>query len=65
MFARADRELWPRLPEISVPTLAVTGEADPGSTPEMARQLAGAIPGARGVVVPAPAISSPLRPPAP
>ncbi|GAA2613408.1 alpha/beta fold hydrolase [Streptomyces axinellae] len=52
VFARADRELWARLPGIAVPTLAVTGEADPGSTPEMTRRLAHAIPGARGVVVP-------------
>ncbi|WP_326806849.1 alpha/beta fold hydrolase [Streptomyces sp. NBC_01186] len=65
VFARADRELWPRLPEISVPTLAVTGEADPGSTPEMTRQLAGAIPGARDVVVPGARHLLPLEAPGP
>lgn len=52
IFASADRELWPRLPQISVPTLAITGELDPGSTPEMTRRLAAVIPQARAVVVP-------------
>lgn len=52
LFTRADAELWPRLPGLSVPTLAVTGGADPGSTPAMSGALASVIPGARSVVVP-------------
>ncbi len=52
VFATADQELWPRLPEITVPTLAITGADDFGSTPEMTHRLADAIPGARAVVVP-------------
>ena len=35
-----------------VPTLIATGELDPGSTPQMAEQLAQCIPGARVVVLP-------------
>jgi pimeloyl-ACP methyl ester carboxylesterase len=50
-FAEADAELWPALGRISVPTLAVTGSDDAGSTPAMTRALAGAIPGASGTVV--------------
>lgn len=52
IFSTADQALWPRLPEITAPTLAITGAQDSGSTPEMAHRLAGAIPGARAVVVP-------------
>lgn len=52
VFASADQELWPRLPEITAPTLAITGADDPGSTPEMTHRLAMAIPGARAVLVP-------------
>ncbi|MOA28030.1 putative aminoacrylate hydrolase RutD [compost metagenome] len=39
------------LGSIQVPTLVATGELDPGSTPEMARQLAERIPGARVAVL--------------
>lgn len=52
VFATADAELVPELSRISVPALAVTGECDPGSTPEMTRRLAEAIPNCEAVVVP-------------
>ena len=52
VFATADAEIAPELPRITVPSLAVTGELDPGSTPEMTRRLADAIPDCRAVVVP-------------
>lgn len=45
VFATADTEIAPELPRITVPALAVTGELDPGSTPEMSARLAAAIPG--------------------
>lgn len=49
-FATADAALGPNLGRIAV--LAVTGERDPGSTPEVARRLAAAIPNCEAVVVP-------------
>lgn len=52
VFATADQQLWPRLPDITAPTLAITGEHDSGSTPEMAQRLAAAIPHAHAVIVP-------------
>jgi pimeloyl-ACP methyl ester carboxylesterase len=52
VFATGDQEIGPELGRITVPSLAVTGERDPGSTPEMTRRLADAIPGCRAVVVP-------------
>jgi pimeloyl-ACP methyl ester carboxylesterase len=52
VFATADAEIGPELPRIVTPALAVTGELDPGSTPEMTRRLAAAIPDCRAVVVP-------------
>jgi (E)-2-((N-methylformamido)methylene)succinate hydrolase len=45
VFATADAELASELPRITVPSHAVTGELDPGSTPEMSARLAAAIPG--------------------
>ncbi|MBT2523071.1 alpha/beta fold hydrolase [Arthrobacter sp. ISL-28] len=45
IFATADAEIAPELPLITVPSHAVTGELDPGSTPEMSVRLAAAIPG--------------------
>lgn len=51
-FARGDREIDRELGAITVPTLAITGELDPGSTPEMSRRLAAAIPGCRLRIVP-------------
>ncbi|MFJ9559867.1 alpha/beta fold hydrolase [Streptomyces fuscichromogenes] len=52
VFATADVELGPDLGSIAVPALAVTGENDPGSTPEMTRRLAAALPDCRAVIVP-------------
>lgn len=52
VFATADAELWPRLPEITAPTLAVTGSDDPGSTAAMSRLLTERIPDARVLIVP-------------
>lgn len=52
LFTHADAGLWPRLPGLTVPTLAVTGGADPGSTPAMTEALAAAVPGARAAVIP-------------
>lgn len=52
VFATGDAEIGPELGRISLPALAVTGELDPGSTPEMSRRLGRAIPGARTVIVP-------------
>ncbi|GAB6984085.1 alpha/beta fold hydrolase [Nocardioides pyridinolyticus] len=52
VFATGDEEIGPELGRITVPSLAVTGEHDPGSTPEMTRRLADAIPDCRAVVVP-------------
>ncbi|TAM68471.1 MAG: alpha/beta fold hydrolase [Microbacteriaceae bacterium] len=51
-FARGDREIGPELDAITVPALAVAGELDPGSTPEMSRRLAAAIPACRLTIVP-------------
>jgi len=52
VFATADAEISPELGSIEVPSLAVTGELDPGSTPEMTGRLASATPDAQAVVVP-------------
>ncbi|MEV8568234.1 alpha/beta fold hydrolase [Streptomyces sp. NPDC051322] len=52
VFATADARLWPLLPRITAPTLAVTGADDPGSTPDMTRRLAARIPAARALVLP-------------
>lgn len=41
-----------RLGEISVPTLALAGDADPATPPEMLIEITDAVPGARLVVVP-------------
>ncbi|MFZ3572613.1 alpha/beta fold hydrolase [Streptomyces sp. BH097] len=52
VFANADAELGPHLGDITVPSLAVTGENDPGSTPQMTHRLAAALPDCRAVIVP-------------
>lgn len=52
VFATADAEIAPELGNIAVPALAMTGEKDPGSTPEMTQRLAEAIPSCRAVIVP-------------
>ncbi|MET3812527.1 pimeloyl-ACP methyl ester carboxylesterase [Arthrobacter sp. UYEF3] len=51
VFATADAEIGPELALITVPSHAVTGEFDPGSTPEMSARLAAAIPGCTYSVV--------------
>lgn len=53
VFATADAELAPDLGAIAVRALAMTGENDPGSTPEMTHRLAGALAHCRAAVVPA------------
>jgi (E)-2-((N-methylformamido)methylene)succinate hydrolase len=52
VFATADAEIDAELHRITVPALAVTGECDPGSTPEMTRRLEAAMPNCRAVIVP-------------
>lgn len=52
VFATGDAEVGPDLGRITAPALAITGDEDPGSTPEMTHRLAGAIPGCRAEVVP-------------
>lgn len=47
LFATQDMYRADELGSIAAPTLVATGELDPGSTPEMARQLAARIPGAQ------------------
>lgn len=51
VFATGDAEIGPHLGQIRAPALAVTGELDPGSTPEMTRRLADAIPGCTAEVI--------------
>jgi pimeloyl-ACP methyl ester carboxylesterase len=52
VFATADAEIADQLGNISAPALAITGECDPGSTPEMTRRLAASIPNCETVVIP-------------
>ena len=51
LFATQDMYRADDLPGLRAPTLVATGELDPGSTPEMARQLADRIPGASVAVL--------------
>ncbi|WP_022869755.1 alpha/beta fold hydrolase [Yaniella halotolerans] len=44
VFATADQELASELGELHQPLLAITGELDPGSTPEMSHRLVNAVP---------------------
>ncbi|NKX55721.1 alpha/beta fold hydrolase [Arthrobacter mobilis] len=64
VFATADAEIGAELGAITVPALAVTGELDPGSTPEMTRRLGEALPGARTAVVPGTRHMLPVEQPA-
>ncbi|SDJ96736.1 Pimeloyl-ACP methyl ester carboxylesterase [Nocardioides sp. YR527] len=64
VFATADAEIAPHLGSIAVPTLAITGAEDPGSTPEMSRRLAAAVPGASAVIVPGARHMLPVQDPA-
>ncbi|MGE8077354.1 alpha/beta fold hydrolase [Peribacillus loiseleuriae] len=52
LFATADEELWPKLQQIDLPTLIITGEDDIGSNPEMARQMHEQIAQSEIVIVP-------------
>ncbi|EFQ64117.1 MULTISPECIES: alpha/beta fold hydrolase [Pseudomonas] len=52
LFATQDMYRADDLGSIQAPTLVATGELDPGSTPQMARQLADRIPGATVAVLP-------------
>lgn len=52
VFVQGDREVGPELGGITVPVLAITGELDPGSTPQMSHRLAAAVPNGRVVIVP-------------
>lgn len=52
VFCSGDAVVGPHLGRITVPSLAVTGSADPGSTPEMTYRLAAAIPGGYAEIVP-------------
>lgn len=52
LFATQDMYRAEDLGSISVPTLVATGELDPGSTPDMARQLAMRIKGAEVAILP-------------
>lgn len=64
VFATGDAEVAPLLPSIHVPALAVTGSDDPGSTPDMTRRLAAALPGCRAVVIDGARHMLPLQRPA-
>jgi len=52
VFATGDAVVGPDLDRITAPALAITGQDDPGSTPDMTHRLAAAIPGCRAEVVP-------------
>lgn len=52
VFAIGDAELAPELSGITVPVLAITGEKDSGSTPDMTHRLVAAVPDARARIVP-------------
>lgn len=47
LFANEDNYMADQLKDIQVPALVMTGELDPGSTPQMAEDMANLIPGAR------------------
>jgi pimeloyl-ACP methyl ester carboxylesterase len=52
VFAEADAELWPELPRITAPVLAVTGADDAGSTPAMSEKIAAAVADGRAETIP-------------
>lgn len=64
VFATGDAEIAPALASIAVPSLAVTGSDDPGSTPAMTRRLAEALPDCRAEVVPGARHMLPVQEPA-
>jgi pimeloyl-ACP methyl ester carboxylesterase len=51
VFAVGDQTISSELGDIHVPTLAVTGELDPGSTPDMTKRLTRAIPKSHARIV--------------
>lgn len=51
LFASEDNYMADQLGQIEVPTLVMTGELDPGSTPQMARDMAALIPQAEAEVL--------------
>ena len=52
VLAEGDAEIARGLERIACPTLVMTGEDDPGNTPDMSRAMAGLIPGARLAILP-------------
>jgi pimeloyl-ACP methyl ester carboxylesterase len=52
VFAREDGTIGSELQQIRTPTLAITGQFDPGSTPEMSERLGQAVPNCRVQIVP-------------
>ena len=61
--ALATLDWLPALGGVRCPTLVISGERDPGTTPAMGQQIADAVPGARHVVIPAAAHVSVLEQP--
>lgn len=51
VFASADAAHAEQLPKLACPALFATGDGDPNSTPDMSRNMAGLVPGARQVVL--------------
>ena len=52
VLAEGDAEIAEGLERIACPTLVMTGEDDPGNTPDMSRAMAAGIPRARLVILP-------------
>lgn len=52
VFATADRQIAPELGSIRQPLLAITGELDPGSTPQMSQRLVDAVPNGTVQIIP-------------
>ena len=52
VFATGDKELVANLPGITAPTLAITGENDPGSTPDMSYRIKKYVPNTTVEIVP-------------
>lgn len=52
VFATGDKELVANLPRITAPTLAITGENDPGSTPDMSYRIKKHVPNTTVEIIP-------------
>jgi len=63
VFAMADAELAPLIPNVACPTLAMTAEHDANSTPAMSMALAKVIPGAEAYVLEGLAHGAPIEAP--